>query len=44
VVAGMHNFVIGNYLYEAGKTDDLLDGGTSTFLHANVTSAGLEAP
>jgi|GEM_PF-2778733 len=44
VVAGMHNFVIGNYLYEAGKTDDLLDGGTSTFLHANVTSAGLEVP
>jgi len=44
VAAGLNNFVTGNYLYEAGKTDDLLDNGTSTYLHANVTSSGLEAP
>jgi len=44
IAIGLNNFVTGNYLYEAGKTDDLLDTGTSTFLHANVTSSGLEAP
>jgi len=44
IAAGINNFVIGNYLYQAGKTDDLLDEGTTSFLHANVTSAGLENP
>jgi len=44
IAAGLNNGVIGNYLFQAAKTDDLLDGGTNSFLHANVTSAGLEAP
>ncbi|MHB9131181.1 MAG: DUF4815 domain-containing protein [Armatimonadota bacterium] len=44
IAAGMQNFITGNHLYEAGKTDDLLDEGTLTYCHANVTSAGLEAP
>jgi len=44
IVVGQNNFVTGNHLYQAGVTDDLVDTGTSTYLHANVTSGGLEAP
>ena len=42
IASGINNFVTGNYLYEAGKTDDLLDNGTSTFMNANVTTLGIE--
>jgi len=44
IATGLNNFVIGNFLYEAGKTADLLDQGTTTYLHANVTIAGLQNP